>query len=516
MKRQYKVVFSQILHPLLFGIYPILGLLAFNISELTFMAGYRALVFSLLGTLILMLVFWSIGGNWMRASLQTTIILVLFYSYGHVYLLLKAFEFGGVYLFRHRMMASLWVLIAIIGIWRASKMEFSLSNITYALNIAGLFLLVMPTYQIITQSLSREMEQDSLANDNRILSLQVPSNDLPPDIYYFILDGYGRADTLEDVYGYDNTEFIEGLRSLGFFVADCSQSNYAQTQFSLPSSLNMDYLPALGDEYLKVGKSNIGPLIKQNVVRKSLEALGYKTIAFETGYYWTQIQDADIYYSPENDHGILNGFESLLLESTMFRVVDDILSVEGDPLNKTDEKRQRTLFVLDKIEDVPIIRGPKFVFVHLIIPHPPYIFGSNGEDIDSELIGLTDFEKELLGYPYQVEYINMRMEVIISEIIGKSSVPPIIIIQGDHGPKVPDQSEAGDSHVRRMQILNAYYIPNTSVPLYSEITPVNTFRILFNYYFGQDLELRDDISYYSSYEGPAEFEIVENNCVQGR
>jgi hypothetical protein len=106
------------------------------------------------------------------------------------------------------------------------------------------------------------------------------------------------------------------------------------------------------------------------------------------------------------------------------------------------------------------------------------------------------------------------MEKIISDIIDKSSVPPIIIIQGDHGPGVPVQS--GDYNARRMQILNAYYFPEVDVPLYAEITPVNSFRILFNYYFDQDLELRDDISFFSSYKEPAEFEIIENQCFQGK
>jgi hypothetical protein len=513
MKKDF---FKQILPPFLIGMYPIIGLLAFNISELTLRVVYRSLIVNFFGTIILMLIFWGVSRDRVKASLQTTIVLVFFYSYGHVYLLLKTFEFNGIYLFRHRTMLPLWILIALVGLWIVYKRKHSLLNVTYALNIAGLFLLLMPIYQIATQSLRREIEQDLLANDDRTLSLQVPQNKIPPDIYYFILDGYGRQDTLEEVYGYDNAEFIGSLRNSGFFVADCSQSNYAQTQLSLPSSLNLDYLPALGDQYLKANneKSGLGPLIKQSVVRKSLEAAGYKTIAFETGYYWTQVEDADIYYSPEKDYGILNSFESLLLESTMLQVAGELYSIENSPINKTEEKRQRTLYVLDKIESVPLIRGPKFVFVHLIIPHPPYIFGTDGEDIDSELSGLSKSEENLLGYPLQVEYINMRMEKIISDIIDKSSVPPIIIIQGDHGPGVPVQS--GDYNARRMQILNAYYFPEVDVPLYAEITPVNSFRILFNYYFDQDLELRDDISFFSSYKEPAEFEIIENQCFQGK
>jgi hypothetical protein len=70
----------------------------------------------------------------------------------------------------------------------------------------------------------------------------------PPDIYYIILDGYGRSDVLKK-YGYDNSDFLNSLRDLGFYVADCAQSNYAQTKLSLTSSLNFNYVDALDKRF---------------------------------------------------------------------------------------------------------------------------------------------------------------------------------------------------------------------------------------------------------------------------
>ncbi len=64
-----------------------------------------------------------------------------------------------------------------------------------------------------------------------------------PDIYYIILDGYGRGDVLKSVYGFDNEKFYNELENRGFFIARKSNANYAQTTlFSLASSLNMEYL----------------------------------------------------------------------------------------------------------------------------------------------------------------------------------------------------------------------------------------------------------------------------------
>src|SRR5215211_104748 len=85
------------LHPLLFAVYPILALLALNISEVDTSLGWRALLLSVLATGFLTLIFYTIFRDWKRAALLTTILLIVFYSYGHVYILLKGVNLGGFY-----------------------------------------------------------------------------------------------------------------------------------------------------------------------------------------------------------------------------------------------------------------------------------------------------------------------------------------------------------------------------------------------------------------------------------
>ena len=80
------------------------------------------------------------------------------------------------------------------------------------------------------------------------------------------------------------------------------------------------------------------------------------------------------------------------------------------------------------------ISSPNFVFAHLVIPHHPFVFGANGEELNSIEASVPPFEEYKVKYPVQVTYINKRMEAIIDIILSSSSRPPIIIIQGDHGP----------------------------------------------------------------------------------
>jgi hypothetical protein len=110
----------------------------------------------------------------------------------------------------------------------------------------------------------------------------------------------------------------------------------------------------------------------------------------------------------------------------------------------------------------------------------------------------------------------------VKQIIANSEHPPIIILQADHGAHA--NMVAGDPdplpvpfYKERFAILNAYYLPNCETEqLYAGITPINTFRVVFNSCFGQDFNLLEDMSYYSKYNSPYKFvdvtqEIKDSN-----
>jgi hypothetical protein len=63
----------------------------------------------------------------------------------------------------------------------------------------------------------------------------------------------------------------------------------------------------------------------------------------------------------------------------------------------------------------------------------------------------------------------------------------------------------------RTSILNAYYLPNGgSQDLYPTISPVNSFRIVLNTYFGTNLELLPSETYFTSHRpGGAFIDITE-------
>ncbi len=493
------------LHPFLFAIYPVLVLLAFNSAEVDVASGLRPLVLSVLLAGVLTLIFRGIFRDWNRAALLATIILILFYSYGHAYIALKGVNIEGFYLFRHRTLLPLWLGLGLLSIWYAARKSLNISLTTFALNLVGLLLLIFPTVQLLAFSMQSRASQTDAETKASALTLNV--GEQPPDIYYIILDGYGRADVLKNEYGYDNSDFLHGLKDLGFYVAQCSQSNYAQTQLSIASSLNFNYIDSLSDRFVPGSEDRTGldELIHHSAVRESLENAGYTTIAFATGFLATELTDADYFLGPERSLGDLNEFEYLLIETTLARLLQDTNRF-GMQNRGSELFRERTLFALDKMDELSYVQGPKFVFVHLIAPHPPYVFGPTGGPVEPAEVGTTKTAEGASHYRDQAIYISSRMIEIVPEIIENSATPPIIIIQGDHGPTVASSSRS------RMSNLNTYFLPGVDTPVHATITPVNSFRIIFNEYLGQDLELLDDVSLYSDYTDPFNLRVIPNSC----
>jgi hypothetical protein len=199
----------------------------------------------------------------------------------------------------------------------------------------------------------------------------------------------------------------------------------------------------------------------------------------------------------------LNGFSITLLKTTALNPF-----IETFPGDSNARNREATLRKFEKLADIPEVEGPKFVFAHMLMPHDPYVFGPNGEPLTK---AETETRSEVENYLNQLNFTNRQIKQLVDEILSKSDVPPIIIIQSDEGPLIApeflseefmatkDWSRISEEALKtHMTILNAYYLPNFDYDhLYASISPVNSFRVIFNYYFGTEYELLEDRSYLS-------------------
>ena len=376
---------------------------------------------------------------------------------------------------------------------------------TVGLNLVALALVVVPGLQVAYWSLPRAAPGPA-AEHVPLQPLALPLGEAPPDIYYIIVDSYGRSDLLRQAFELDNSSFIQRLEQLGFFVADQAQSNYNRTDVSLGSSLNLDYLQVLDDEYQpgNLSRRTLWESIRNNAARYQLEQLGYRTVAFATGFSWSEWTDADMYFSPSPFLSSMTGFETLLIRTTPLRHLEDAGWINLDEIDG-QRYRERTELILASMQQVARLDGPKFVFLHIIPPHPPFVYAPDGTPTDPARFLNEDHrytaDSYKQGYRSQVAFITDELLNLVETLLASSARPPVIILQGDHAPWL-------QTGYRRFLVLNAYYLPGTATEPYPAISPVNTFRLVFNSYFGADYEILPDISYYSPVPDIYAFEEV--------
>jgi hypothetical protein len=522
-------------HPFLFGFYAVLAMFAHNIGQVEVTSVFRSLVVVPLGILILLVSLRLVIRDWYKTSIIASLLIVLFFSFGHVYNALEQLYLFGEPLGRYRYLAPLWIAIAFLGSWWILKGQRNLIQLNQVLNTITILALIFPVVQILAFELQTPTIE-SEGEDNPLVeivssapspNLYVPNGEIAPDVYYIILDMYVRDDVMLDVFEYDNSPFLDLLTDKGFYVALCSQSNYTDTPLSLASAFNSAYIDSFAGDLIAKGLDHyrIEPYVHNSLALNVLKDLGYKIVNVESGFFLSEWRDADIYLSGNVEassriftFGGLNAFEGMLLESTVGKwIYDNRSSLPPFIRPYLDqpyiERRDQILFALETLEEIAAIPGPKFVFVHIVAPHPPFVFGPNGEFVirDTPLTLNFDYEdrewdRYVPGYRGQVIYLNNRFEQILETILEESSRPPIIILQGDHG--ITNVSSARE----RVAILNAYHLPDGgNENLYPSISPVNTFRVIFNTYFGGDFVLLEDVSYlWEKEKGPYEFEVVHS------
>lgn len=471
MKRKFSDWF--VIHPYLFAIIPLLDLYISNIQvlELAEISKY------LLGIWMAVFVI-HLAANWLlkaqtRAGILTTVIAVAALYYGAFYNKLSSFQQFGFIFQSHVYFLTAWLVVfsgmAILIVTKQFELRIVTDYLNY-LSIVLVLVVVVPgmwgtdfnSIKIARKSDSALSDALSLTKTSEIASL--------PDIYYIILDAHARSDALLEYYDFDNSDFIKNLKARGFYIASEARSNYPQTAMSLASSLNMNYLDALGvldgglSQSAKISRT--AKLWNRPAVFEHFGKLGYTPLSLIFQGYFA------------------GGELPLMFMNTTI----------GEALFPTFAMRlhrQSLLDILDRLERVPEVKKPTFVYAHILAPHPPFVFDRKGN-----FTGVTGYTHDNAWFPPnqfndQIYFVEQRTIEVIDTILEKSESQPIIIIQGDHGT-----FSTGMKSRETLPILNAYLLPEGGERfLYPSITPVNTFRLISNIYFGTNFKLLPDRSY---------------------
>lgn len=495
---------TKLLHrvyPLLIAIYPILALRNFNIAYVDLPAIVRSLIVALCLALFLWLAAYVILREERISGILTSLALILIFSYGHIYAQIEK-SFGEP--IRHSVLAGLFGTFFAGSCWFLLKRRSAAEGIRQFLANTAAILVVISLGQSAIFEFNQYRDVRAVIADP-----QANSPSALPDIYLIVLDGHGRLDVLKDEFGFDNSEFLHGLADLGFYVASCSQSNYASTRYSMTSMFEMDYIQIVD------GRDRV-PALKNTPFLQMLRVNGYSVITFEnyaSGHFDLdedlRLSRHQLSFGDVDLSGGLNEFEKTLLNTSIARLLLDTEIIPGFDENalvrlEYYEHYLQTRYILDELPQVTALKSPKFVFVHILTPHIPHVFTPDGNFRYPE-------DASRNGYRDNAEFIDRAILPALEQVIARSAQSPVILLMGDHGPPATKFT----SPETRMKILNAYFSSSEAKrELYSSITPVNSFRIVSNQYFGTNYPLLKDTSYYAYQlrqlkQSPT---IMENTC----
>jgi hypothetical protein len=502
-----------VFYPWLLTLYPIIYLYSVNLASIREDDVLEVVLVALAAVTVIYAVLYLMLRDPHKTGGVTGIMVLVFLTYGHIHNSLDSTRLG------QDLLMPVMLLLAAALIYFIVRSKTLWQQLTPYLNLIIVVLLLMPLWSVVDYFVNTPpVEATALANPlERVMSAEMVNNSPErPDIYYIILDGYPSNSLLMREYGYDNSDFTDALEDRGLFVAYDSQANYGATLLSLSSSMNMRYITDADREFfVAYGLSDytyLRSLIANGQVADTLKQLGYYYTYILSGFLVPSIlADENIAFYPEGTKyfggsEILAGednihiawtykqpFWSFFLETTLLQSVASRFDTQksGEPYPVYSPEIFHSTF--DELKQIPAREEATFTLAHILKPHFPIQF-----DREGNLIGTTisDNDPQKADYFFdELHYLNTRVLELIDTILAESSVPPIIIIQGDHGSNLGNYREPYCLY--DFEILNAFYLPGDSdvAGLDRAIRPVNTFRMIFNHYFDGNYETLESRQY---------------------
>jgi hypothetical protein len=482
-------------HAFLFAAYPVLFLFSNNLGEVDLGQVLPPLAVVLAAAAVVLGLVRFLGRDVRRWAIAVSATATVIFGYGHAYSVAVARGLPVV------VFELAWLCAFIVALAIAVRAGARLSSLTSALNVVSLVLVVFVLVAIVPY------EVRAAASDQRQQSGPAPvatGLKTTRDIYYIVLDRYGSARSLRTQYGAKGPGLFGWLTDHGFAVAPDSHANYVKTSLSLAATLDMEYLDDIATQ-MGPDSSDHQPvfdILKDHAVGRFLKDQGYRYIHIGSYYGPTQsarIADVNLRYGTSSD------FVAALYDKSIApRIARLIGLTHAEPARERHASVAR--FQFDTLASVATKPGPKFVFAHVLLPHPPYVFAPDGRFTTDEEAAATTQKQ---GFLDQLAYTDRRVEALIAPLVAQpEATRPIIILQADEGPYPPrysrdtvtfDWATATPTELEvKYGILNAMLLPGVDPgAVYPTISSVNTFRLVFDRYFGADLPLLPDRSFTS-------------------
>ena len=448
-----------IIFPFLIAFFPSWIIISKNFEQLIFQDILISLAIIAV-SIIIWIVITKIIKNGNKAALITGVGIGFFFYFGYVQDALKGIMIFNMPINKTSVLVPISIIIFIISTIYFIKSRNNFESIVKIANVFAITIILFTLVQFVVP--------DALAEK--------------PNVYHIILDEYTDNEILMKEFNYDNEKFLKFLNKNGFYVPNKSFSTWESTLDELNVILNMDYPKERGWV-----SDNYQPII-DNQVMEIFSEQNYSIIETNSMMRWKNFSDVDARLC--YDANIYSEFLDQVLRKSIIKY---FLEQHHD-----NTRRDVIRCTFSELNEIALeSTGPKYVFSHIYVPHPPFIFGPNGENVipdHNEISGLQSWENPD-GYINQFIYATDQVHIVINNIV-QNDPTAIIILQGDTGTftGIEDLSKRKMNDIYQAHsILYAVRMPE--VNNLENIGPVNTYRILFNNYFNMDYEYIEQRSY---------------------
>jgi len=518
---------SVVLHPFLFGLFPIFSLFSANSGWVAFHEVLLPAAGILIITGALWLVLWPVLTPRKR-GLVISLFWLPFFGYGATLDFIRAqFDFRAMLSpVQAAGIGFVWLLVASGLLYGLRRAPWTLIPLNRFLNRASVILIAVALASCLLAAARRQAPPERGGAPETAAPASAPEIPVAlgpeklaalPNIYFILCDAYPRSDHLKAYFGYDDAPFLNQLRDRGFYVATRSRSNYCNTLPSLASTLNLDYLDPkiLDPENFRKNYRELIDLVRDNLVVRTLRAHGYEYVAIPSGMFPTMMVGAErfihpgTFASPEAQQELIDGAPARPARPGAFDLTEyQQTLIDMTPVRSVMNRvvqlwwYQLVPFALEELESLRREGRPMFVFAHLLAPHVPHAYDAHGNFVEK----FPPFKE---GWRTVTQYLNTRLIEVV-DAIQASEPNSIIIIQGDHGSNasMPDARNklvepwVGEwpDYVRdRSANLSTCYLPGQRYEglFYPELTPVNLFRIIFDTYLETGYGKLEDATYLS-------------------
>ena len=458
-----------IIFPFLLAFFPSWILILKNYDELIFQDILISLAIVSV-SIIIWIVIRKIIKNGNKAALITGVGVVFFFYFGYAQDALKGILVSNIPVNKTSILVPISIIIFIISTIYFIKSKNNFESIIKIANVVSITLILVVCVQFIIPGASAEK----------------------PNVYHIILDEYTDNEILTKKFGYNNEKFLEFLNNNGFYMHDKLFSTFGSTVKELNVILNMEYPKEHRWMYEDYESLN------NNKVMSIFSNQDYSVIETNSMMRWKNFSDVDTKLCYDTNF-INSEFLDQVLGKSIIRYFLEKY--------QQDTRRDTIRCTFNVLNEITLkTDGPKYVFSHVYVPHPPFLFGPNGENVipdHREISGLQSRENPQ-GYVNQLIYATNEITVVIKNIV-KNDPNAIIIVQGDTGTLTGTDNRSKKTMKEIYQahsILYAVRIPDVEDSDY--MIPVNTYRIIFNNYFNMNYDYLEYHSYLVDHDGNME------------